>query len=49
MLQLHYWANVLKVLSKKLRAEVIVTGVPGYVSFKVETSVSADFAAAQGR
>ena len=29
MLQLHYWANVLKVLKKKIGAEVIVTGVPG--------------------
>ncbi|KAL5519824.1 hypothetical protein ACEPAG_1484 [Sanghuangporus baumii] len=29
MLQLHYWANVLKVLKKKIGVEVIVTGVPG--------------------
>ncbi|KAH8114762.1 alpha/beta-hydrolase [Phellopilus nigrolimitatus] len=29
ILQLHYWANVLKVLKKKIGAEVIVTGVPG--------------------
>ncbi|KAL5501802.1 hypothetical protein ACEPAH_9062 [Sanghuangporus vaninii] len=29
MLQLHYWANVLKVLKKKFGVEVIVTGVPG--------------------
>ncbi|EJC98498.1 alpha/beta-hydrolase [Fomitiporia mediterranea MF3/22] len=29
MLQLHYWAHILKILKKKIGAEVIVTGVPG--------------------
>lgn len=29
----HYWASVLNVLRRKVGAEVIVTGVPGYVLF----------------
>ncbi|TDL19750.1 alpha/beta-hydrolase [Rickenella mellea] len=28
-LQLHYWSNVLRILKKRIGAEVIVTGVPG--------------------
>ncbi|THG98575.1 hypothetical protein EW145_g7402 [Phellinidium pouzarii] len=29
MLQMHYWANVMKVVKNKIGAEVIITGVPG--------------------
>ena len=31
-LQLHYWSNVLRILKKRIGAEVIVTGVPGFAS-----------------
>lgn len=31
-LRMHYWANVLHILKKKVGAEVVVTGVPGYAA-----------------
>lgn len=31
-LRMHYWANLLNILRKKIGAEVIVTSVPGYVA-----------------
>lgn len=31
MFRMHYWSNVLSVL-KKVGAEVVVTGVPGWVA-----------------
>ena len=35
ILRTHYWANVLNVLRRKVGAEVIVTGVPGYVNIEL--------------